>query len=383
MAASAQWGSAPHPGPADDARPSPAAPTVTTVTVTGAGGQIGYALLFRIAAGEMLGPDRTVRLRLLEIPQGVRSAEGAALELQDCAFPLLQDVEVTDDPLVAFDGCSIAMLVGALPRGPGMERADLLAANAGIFGPQGVAIGARAADDVRVVVVGNPANTNALIAASAARDVPADRFTALTRLDHNRAVGQLAAALDARPGDIRGVAIWGNHSATQFPDVAFATVGPSTSAGTEAGSSGTDSRSPRAVIDALAERLGGTDAATAWLDETFISRVAKRGAEIIEVRGSSSVASAANAAIEHVRDEQLGTHWSSAAVVSRGEYGVPEGLVCSFPVSSDGMSSGAGSSAGYRVIDSLELDARARARLDASVAELAAEREAVRELGVL
>src|SRR6478609_3153618 len=182
----------------------------TTVTMTGAGGQIGYALLFRIAAGDMLGADRPVRLRLLEIPQGMRAAEGAALELQDCAFPLLDGVEVSDDPVVAFDGCSIAMLVGARPRGPGMERADLLAANAGIFGPQGAAIGATAADDVRVVAVGNPANTNALIAAASARGVPADRFTALTRLDHNRAVGQLAEVLAARPDHVRNVAIWGN-----------------------------------------------------------------------------------------------------------------------------------------------------------------------------
>ncbi|WP_345801179.1 malate dehydrogenase [Microbacterium sp. AZCO] len=333
------------------------ATTATTVTITGAGGQIGYALLFRIAAGDMLGPDRPVRLRLLEIPQGMRAAEGAALELQDCAFPLLHSVEVTDSAVSAFEGANIAMLVGARPRGPGMERADLLAANAGIFGPQGEAIGSAAADDVRVVVVGNPANTNALIAAASAPGIPSDRFTALTRLDHNRAVGQLAEALDARPDDLEGVAIWGNHSASQFPDVSHATV-----RGVPVG-------------DALAERLGGHEQALAWLDDLFIPRVAKRGAEIIEVRGSSSVASAANAAIEHVRDEQAGTAWTSAAVVSRGEYGVPEGLVCSFPVSSDGS--------GYRVIEGLDLDARSRARFDASVAELEAERAAVRELGIL
>jgi malate dehydrogenase len=329
----------------------------TTITITGAGGQIGYALLFRIAAGEMLGPDRPVRLKLLEISQGLRSAEGAALELQDCAFPLLRDIDVTDDPLQAFDGAGIALLVGARPRGPGMERADLLAANAGIFGPQGAAIGAVAADDIRVVVVGNPANTNALIAAASAPDVPADRFTALTRLDHNRAVGQLTDALDAEADEISRLAIWGNHSATQFPDVSHARV------------------RGESVIEALASRLGGLAAAEAWLDEVFIPRVAKRGAEIIEVRGSSSVASAANAAIEHVRDEQAGTSWTSAAVVSRGEYGVPAGLVCSFPVSSDGT--------GYRVIEGLPVDDRARARIDASVAELAAERDAVRDLGLL
>lgn len=331
----------------------------TTVTITGAGGQIGYALLFRIAAGDMLGSDRPVRLRLLEIPQGMRAAEGAALELQDGAFPLLQGVELSDDPRVAFDGCGIALLVGARPRGPGMERADLLAANAGIFGPHGAAIGEVAAGDVRAVVVGNPANTNALIAASAASGVPAERFTALTRLDHNRAIGQLSAALDTRPDEIAGVAIWGNHSATQFPDVSHATV-----AGVP-------------VIEALAAKLGGEDAAISWLDDTFIPRVAKRGAEIIEVRGSSSVASAANAAIDHVRDEQrgTGTATTSAAVVSRGEYGVPEGLVCSFPVTSDGD--------GYRIVEGLELDARSRARVEASVAELVAERDAVRALGVL
>ena len=258
----------------------------TTVTITGGGGQIGYALMFRIAAGDMLGPDRPVRLRLLEIPQGMRAAEGAALELQDCAFPLLTEVDVTDDPLSAFNGTHIALLVGARPRTAGMERGDLLAANAGIFGPQGKAIGAVADDGVRVTVVGNPANTNALIAAaSASPDVPSDRFTALTRLDHNRAVGQLAEALDVAAGDIADVVIWGNHSATQFPDVAHAILPDATS-----------------VLEALAERLGGKAAAAAWLDDVFIPRVAKRGAEIIEVRGSSSVASAANAAIDHVRD---------------------------------------------------------------------------------
>ncbi|GAA1856218.1 malate dehydrogenase [Microbacterium koreense] len=331
----------------------------TTITITGAGGQIGYALLYRIAAGDMLGADRSVRLRLLEIPQGMRAAEGAALELQDCAFPLLDDVEVTDDADVAFDGANIALLVGARPRGPGMERADLLAANAGIFGPQGAAIARGAASDIRVVAVGNPANTNALIAAASATGVPADRFSALTRLDHNRAIGQLAARLGARPDAVRNVAIWGNHSATQFPDISHATV------------------DGIPLIDALSGTLGGEAAAHAWLDDEFIPRVAKRGAEIIDVRGSSSVASAANAAIEHVRDEQLGTAggWTSAAVVSHGEYGVPEGLVCSFPVVSDGS--------GYRIVDDLPLDARARERFGASVAELVAERDAVRNLGLL
>lgn len=334
---------------------------VTTITLTGAGGQIGYALLFRIAAGDMLGPDRPVRLRLLEIRQGLRAAEGAALELADGAFDLLHDVEVTEDPAVAFDGCNIALLVGARPRGPGMERRDLLAANAGIFGPQGAAIGAHAADDVRAVVVGNPANTNALIAAAAAPDVPAERFSALTRLDHHRAAAQLAAALGAPVGTVRDVAIWGNHSATQFPDVSHATVD-----GVPA-------------LRALEERLGGADAAARWIDHDFIPRVAGRGAEIIEVRGSSSVASAANAAIAHVRDDVLGIDpargWTSAAVVSHGEYGVPVGLYSSFPVVSDG--------AGYRIVEGLDLDDRARTRIAASVAELAEERDAVQALGAL
>jgi len=333
--------------------------SVTTVAVTGAGGQIGYALLFRIASGAMLGADRPVRLQLLEIPQGMKAAEGTALELQDCAFPLLRGVDISDDPRTAFDGANIALLVGARPRTAGMERADLLSANAGIFGPQGAALGEVAADDVQALVVGNPANTNALIAASAASGIPASRFSALTRLDHDRALGQLSAKLDAPVSELRHMTVWGNHSATQFPDVSHATVGG------------------RPVLDALAERLGGADAATAWLDDEFIPRVASRGAEIISVRGSSSAASAANAAIAHVRDALLGTgdDWTSAALVSRGEYGVPEGLVSSFPVTSDGS--------GYRIVEGLELDGRARARLDASVAELVAERDAVRQLGVL
>ncbi|WP_175986806.1 malate dehydrogenase [Microbacterium tenebrionis] len=327
----------------------------TTITITGAGGQIGYALLFRIAAGDMLGQDEKVRLRLLEIPQGLKAAEGAALELQDCAFDLLESVEVTDDAATGFDGCNLALLVGARPRGPGMERADLLAANAGIFGPQGAAIAGSAASDVRVTVVGNPANTNALIAAAAADGIPAERFTALTRLDENRARAQLAAALDAPVSAIRRVPIWGNHSATQFPDVTHATV------------------DGRPVLEALAERV---DDVEAWLEQTFIPRVAKRGAEIIEVRGSSSVASAANATIEHARDWVHGTDdWTSAGVVSNGEYGVPAGLVSSFPVRSvDGR---------WQIVEGLELSAWARGRIDASVAELVAERDAVRALGVL
>lgn len=327
-----------------------------TITLTGAGGQIGYAALFRIAAGDMLGPDQPVRLRLLEIPQGMRGAEGTALELSDCAFPLLEGVELSDDPDIAFDGANVAMLIGSRPRTAGMERGDLLAANGAIFGPQGAAIGARAADDVRVIVVGNPANTNALIAQQHAPDVPASRFTALTRLDHNRAVGLLAAEAGAAVGEVRGITIWGNHSATQYPDLSHATV------------------SGRPALETV-----DVD----WARGPYVERVAKRGAEIIDVRGGSSVASAANAAIEHVRDWVLGTGLSedgeprrtSAAVVSRGEYGVPEGLVSSFPVRSAGGD--------WEVVEGLSIDEFSRGRIDASVAELVAEREAVRALGLI
>ena len=323
-----------------------------TITLTGAGGQIGYAALFRIAAGDLLGPDQPVSLRLLEIPQGMRAAEGAALELADCAFPTLAGVEITDDANVAFDGANLALLIGSRPRTAGMERGDLLAANGAIFGPQGRAIGEHAADDVRVAVVGNPANTNALIAQQHAPDVPADRFTALTRLDHNRAVGLLAAEAAVPVTDISGVTIWGNHSATQYPDLSHATVRGA------------------AALDAV-------DAD--WARGAYIDRVAKRGAEIIEVRGGSSVASAANAAIEHARDWLLGTsagtRWTSAAVVSRGEYGVPEGLISSFPVTSSGGD--------WEIVPDLELDEFSRARIDASVAELIAERDAVRQLGLI
>ncbi|MFD8770849.1 malate dehydrogenase [Microbacterium oxydans] len=327
----------------------------TTITITGAGGQIGYALLFRIAAGDLLGPDEKVRLRLLEIPQGLGAAEGAALELQDGAFGLLEHVEVTDDAAVGFDGADLALLVGARPRGPGMERADLLAANGGIFGPQGAAIAANAASGVRVTVVGNPANTNALIAAASADGVPAERFTALTRLDENRARAQLALTLGVPVHTVRRVPIWGNHSATQFPDISHATVGG------------------RPVLEPLEQIVGDV---TTWLDETFIPRVAKRGAEIIQVRGSSSVASAASATIDHVRDWVRGTDdWTSAGVVSHGEYGVPEGLISSFPVQSvDGE---------WQIVEGLEPTDWARARIDASVAELVEEREAVQALGLL
>lgn len=330
-----------------------------TVTLTGAGGQIGYALLFRIASGAMLGPETPVRLHLLEITQGVRAAEGAALELQDSAFPLLSHVEVFDEPRAAFDGANVALLVGARPRTAGMERGDLLTANGGIFGPQGEAVNAGAADDIRVVVVGNPANTNALIASAHAPDVPPERFTALTRLDHNRALGQLAMAVDTPVGDLRGVTIWGNHSASQFPDVAHATA------------------AGRSVPELLEARFGGRDGARTWLTDEFIPRVAKRGAEIIEVRGSSSVGSAASGTVDHVRDWVAGTTdgWTSAAVVSDGSYGVPEGLVSSFPVESvDGA---------WRIRQGLDVDEFAAQRIAASVAELEEERDAVRALGLL
>ena len=322
------------------------------VTVTGAAGQIGYALLFRIASGQMLGTDTPVRLRLLEIPQGVKAAEGTAMELDDCAFPLLAGIDIFDDPTAAFEGTNVALLVGARPRGPGMERGDLLEANGGIFKPQGQAINAGAADDVRVLVVGNPANTNALIAASNAPDVPKDRFTAMTRLDHNRALTQVAKRAGVPVSEVRKVTIWGNHSATQYPDIFHADV-----AGT-----------PGAQLAQDRE----------WLENTFIPTVAKRGAAIIDARGASSAASAANAAIDHVRDWVLGTpegDWTSAGVVSDGSYGVPTGLISSFPVVSRGGS--------WEIVQGLELSELSRGRIDASVAELQEERQAVEQLGLV
>jgi len=326
--------------------------TPVNVTVTGAAGQIGYALLFRIASGQLLGADVPVRLRLLEIPQGVKAAEGVALELDDCAFPLLQGIDIFDDATAAFDGVNVALLVGARPRTAGMERGDLLEANGGIFKPQGEAINAGAADDVRVLVVGNPANTNALIAAAHAPDVPSSRFTAMTRLDHNRALTQLAQKAGVSVADIQRLTIWGNHSATQYPDIFHATI---------------QGKPAAEVIDDQA-----------WLEETFIPTVAKRGAQIIEARGASSAASAANAAIDHVYSWVNGTpegDWTSAAIVSDGSYGVPEGLISSFPVTSEGGE--------WKIVQGLEIDEFSRARIDASVAELAEEREAVRSLGLI
>jgi malate dehydrogenase len=322
------------------------------VTVTGAAGQIGYALLFRIASGQLLGPNTSVKLRLLEIPQAVKAAEGTAMELDDCAFPLLSGIDIFDDPRQAFEGANIGLLVGARPRAKGMERGDLLAANGGIFKPQGEAINAGAADDIRVLVVGNPANTNALIAQSHAPDVPGNRFTAMTRLDHNRALSQLAKKLGVGVTAIKKLAIWGNHSATQYPNIFHAEVRGENAA--------------KLVDD------------EAWLREEFIPTVAKRGAAIIEARGASSAASAANAAIDHVYDWVNGTaegDWTSAGMVSDGSYGVPEGLISSFPVvSREGT---------YEIVPNLEINDFSRALIDASVAELAEEREAVRALGLI
>ncbi|MFC6885711.1 MULTISPECIES: malate dehydrogenase [Actinomadura] len=326
--------------------------TPVTVTVTGAAGQIGYALLFRVASGQLLGPDVPVRLRLLEIPQAVKAAEGTAMELDDCAFPLLSGVDIFDDATKAFEGTNVALLVGARPRTKGMERGDLLEANGGIFKPQGEAINAGAADDVKVLVVGNPANTNALIAQSHAPDVPAGRFTAMTRLDHNRALAQLSRKAGVAVSDIRKMTIWGNHSATQYPDLFHAEIGGKSAA----------------------EVVGDQS----WLENDFIPTVAKRGAAIIEARGASSAASAASAAVDHVHTWVNGTadgDWTSMAVVSDGSYGVPEGLISSFPVTTkDGE---------WEIVQGLEIDAFSRARIDASVNELAEERDAVRKLGLI
>jgi malate dehydrogenase len=321
----------------------------TTVTVTGAAGQIGYALLFRIASGQMLGPDEKIDLRLLEIPDAVKAAEGTAMELQDCAFPLLASTEIFDDPTRAFDGVNVAMLVGARPRSKGMERADLLEANGQIFKPQGEALNAGAADDVKILVVGNPANTNALIAMSNAPDIPNERFTAMTRLDQNRAVAQLADKLGVGVEDVEDLAIWGNHSPTMFPDLFNAKV-----------------NGQRAVDQVDMD----------WYENEYIPRVGKRGAEIIDARGASSAASAANAAIDHVHDWVLGASGlRSMAVHSNGEYDVDEGLISSFPLRVSGGS--------YEIAEGLEIDDFARTKIDATANELKEEREGVRELGLV
>ncbi|WP_243787720.1 malate dehydrogenase [Saccharopolyspora gloriosae] len=322
-----------------------------TVTVTGAAGQIGYALLFRIASGQLIGADTPIKLRLLEIPQAVKAAQGTAMELDDCAFPLLSSVDVFDDARAAFEGTNVALLVGARPRTKGMERGDLLEANGGIFKPQGEAINAGAADDVKVLVVGNPANTNALIAQSHAPDVPAERFTAMTRLDHNRALTQLAQKLGTTVNEIKKLTIWGNHSATQYPDLFHAEVDG---------------------------KIAAEQVERSWLADEFIPTVAKRGAAIIEARGASSAASAANAAIDHVHTWVNGTpdgDWTSAGVVSDGSYGVPEGIISSFPVTAkDGK---------FNIVQGLDIDEFSRQRIDASVGELVEERDAVRGLGLI
>ena len=322
------------------------------VTVTGAAGQIGYALLFRIASGEMLGPDTKVHLHLLEIPDAVKAAEGTAMELEDCAFPLLAGVEIYDDPVKAFDGCQVGLLVGARPRGKGMERADLLEANGGIFKPQGEAINAGAADDVKILVVGNPANTNCLIAKAHAPDVPPERFNAMVRLDHNRAIAQLAKRLEVERTAITNMTIWGNHSTTQVPDLGNCEVNGES-----------------------AWQAVGDDA---WILDEFIPTVAKRGAAIIDARGASSAASAANAAIDHVRDWSLGTpagDWVSMGVPSDGSYDIPEGIISGFPCTcADGS---------YEIVQDLRVGDAIRERIDATVAELEEERDSVSELGLL
>jgi malate dehydrogenase len=326
--------------------------TPVKVAVTGAAGQICYSLLFRIASGSMLGPDQPVELRLLEITPALKALEGVVMELDDCAFPLLSKVEIGDDPTTVFDGVNIACLVGARPRTKGMERGDLLEANGAIFKPQGRALNDHAADDVLVLVTGNPANTNALIAMRNAPDIPAERFNALTRLDHNRALAQLSAKTGADVTEISHLTIWGNHSATQYPDLFNALV-----------------RGENA-----AELISDQE----WLESTFLPTVQQRGAAIIEARGASSAASAANATVDHMRDWVLGMaegDWVSMAVPSDGSYGVPEGLISSFPCRTSGR--------GYEIVQGLEINDFSRGKIDASVAELADEQAAVTGLGLI
>jgi len=322
------------------------------VAVTGAAGQIGYSLLFRIASGQMLGDDQPVVLQLLDITPAMDALRGVAMELEDCAFPLLTDIVCTDDPNVAFGDVSYALLVGARPRSKGMERKDLLEANGGIFKPQGQALSANAAADVKILVVGNPANTNALIAMNNAPNIPNERFTAMTRLDHNRAMAQLAAKTGTTVNDITKMTIWGNHSATQYPDLFHAEV---------------NGQNAAALVNDQT-----------WLENDFIPTVQQRGAAIIEARGLSSAASAANAAIDHMRNWALGTpagDWVSMAIPSDGSYGVAEGLISSFPVTCAGGT--------YSIVPGLDIDEFSRGRIDASVAELGEERDAVRDLGLI
>ncbi|QNN53732.1 malate dehydrogenase [Nocardioides mesophilus] len=326
--------------------------TPVKVAVTGAAGQIGYSLLFRLASGALLGPDRPIELRLLEITPALKALEGVVMELEDCAFPTLAGVQIGDDAEQIFDGVNLALLVGARPRGPGMERADLLEANGAIFTAQGKALNKVAADDVRIGVTGNPANTNALIAMTNAPDIPQERFTALTRLDHNRAISQLAAKTGAAVSDIKKMTIWGNHSATQYPDIFHAEIA---------------GRNAAEVVDDQS-----------WIENDFIPTVAKRGAAIIEARGSSSAASAASATIDAARDWLTGTpegDWVSMAVASDGSYGIPEGVIYSYPVTTrDGR---------WEIVQGLEVDDFSRGKMDATAAELVEERDAVKELGLI
>ena len=322
------------------------------VAVTGAAGQIGYSLVFRVASGQLLGPDQPVVLQLLEIPPAMGALEGVAMELDDCAFGLLSGIELTDRPEVAFDGVGVALLVGSRPRTKGMERKDLLEANGAIFTGQGRALNDRAADDLRVLVVGNPANTNCLIAMANAPDVPAERFSAMTRLDHNRALTQVAARAGVSVNDVSRMTIWGNHSATQYPDLFRCRVGA------------------RSAAEVIGDQT--------WLEDTFIPSVQQRGAAIIEARGASSAASAANAAIDHISDWLSGTpegNWVSMAVRSDGRYGVNQGLISSFPVTcNDG---------GWSIVPDLEIDEFSQARIDISVDELVTERDTVAALGLI
>ncbi len=327
-------------------------PSPVKVTVTGAAGQIGYAILFRIASGEMLGPDTPVHLNLLEIPDAVKAAEGTAMELDDCAFPLLAGVDIHDDPKAAFDGVNIGLLVGARPRGPGMERSDLLEANGGIFKPQGEAINAGAADDVKVLVVGNPANTNALIAMSNAPDVPRERFSSMMRLDHNRAIAQLAQRLSTEVSAVTNMTVWGNHSTTQVPDLGNCQV---------------NGESAWTAVD-------DTD----WILDEFMPTVGKRGAAVIDARGASSAASAANAAIDHVHDWVLGTpegDWVSMGVPADGSYGIEEGVISGYPCRC--------SNGEYEIVQGLRIGDAIQERIDATVAELRSERDAVDGMGLL
>jgi malate dehydrogenase len=320
------------------------------VTVTGAAGQIGYSLVFRIASGQLLGPDQPVDLRLLEIPQAMGALEGVAMELVDCAFPLLAGLDLHDDPAEAFDGVNVALLVGSRPRTKGMERAELLSENGKIFTTQGKALGERAAADVKVLVVGNPANTNCLIAMSNAPDIPRQRFTSMMRLDHNRAIAQLANKVAAPVTDITQMGVWGNHSPTMYPDLFHAQV-----------------KGQRAVdvVDDME-----------WLEQEFLPRVGTRGAAIIEARGSSSAASAASAAIDHMSDWVTGNvDWVSMGVPSDGSYGIPEGLICGFPCLCDGGE--------WKIVEGLEIDELSRAKIDASVAELVSERDTVADQGMI